>query len=151
MPKQTKWNIKIIVGTLIIFLAITLNFINPFHLLPSPHSLYPNVILPETLTGIWRPVYTRDNQEPNIHHIHFPHAASSRGCDEKTTGMQVNLVQKDHVLDITMLGSKEYRDFSPPDFTCYYSYRPVPKNIACLLYTSPSPRDRTRSRMPSSA
>ena len=25
------------------------------------------------------------------------------------------------------------------------------KNLACLLYTSPSPRDRTRSRMPSSA
>ena len=25
------------------------------------------------------------------------------------------------------------------------------KNISCLLYTSPSPRDRTRSRMPSSA
>ena len=24
-------------------------------------------------------------------------------------------------------------------------------NNACLLYTSPSPRDRTRSRMPSSA
>ena len=24
-------------------------------------------------------------------------------------------------------------------------------NIPCLLYTSPSPRDRTRSRMPSSA
>ena len=27
----------------------------------------------------------------------------------------------------------------------------VAKGIACLLYTSPSPRDRTRSRMPSSA
>ena len=26
-----------------------------------------------------------------------------------------------------------------------------PKDYACLLYTSPSPRDRTRSRMPSSA
>ena len=25
------------------------------------------------------------------------------------------------------------------------------RNTACLLYTSPSPRDRTRSRMPSSA
>ena len=25
------------------------------------------------------------------------------------------------------------------------------ENYACLLYTSPSPRDRTRSRMPSSA
>ena len=40
----------------------------------------------------------------------------------------------------------------------FWSYRPAwaaaaqpvpPKN--CLLYTSPSPRDRTRSRMPSSA
>ena len=26
-----------------------------------------------------------------------------------------------------------------------------PQGNACLLYTSPSPRDRTRSRMPSSA
>ena len=26
-----------------------------------------------------------------------------------------------------------------------------PQHIGCLLYTSPSPRDRTRSRMPSSA
>ena len=27
----------------------------------------------------------------------------------------------------------------------------IPREIRCLLYTSPSPRDRTRSRMPSSA
>ena len=27
----------------------------------------------------------------------------------------------------------------------------IPINSVCLLYTSPSPRDRTRSRMPSSA
>ena len=27
----------------------------------------------------------------------------------------------------------------------------LPVNPTCLLYTSPSPRDRTRSRMPSSA
>ena len=27
----------------------------------------------------------------------------------------------------------------------------IAKDAACLLYTSPSPRDRTRSRMPSSA
>ena len=26
-----------------------------------------------------------------------------------------------------------------------------PESLTCLLYTSPSPRDRTRSRMPSSA
>ena len=29
--------------------------------------------------------------------------------------------------------------------------RPGVKYLICLLYTSPSPRDRTRSRMPSSA
>ena len=28
---------------------------------------------------------------------------------------------------------------------------PAPSYYGCLLYTSPSPRDRTRSRMPSSA
>ena len=33
----------------------------------------------------------------------------------------------------------------PNDRVCYITY------IGCLLYTSPSPRDRTRSRMPSSA
>ena len=27
----------------------------------------------------------------------------------------------------------------------------IPEAMGCLLYTSPSPRDRTRSRMPSSA
>ena len=27
----------------------------------------------------------------------------------------------------------------------------IAKGMSCLLYTSPSPRDRTRSRMPSSA
>ena len=30
-------------------------------------------------------------------------------------------------------------------------FQAVDKYIFCLLYTSPSPRDRTRSRMPSSA
>ena len=35
------------------------------------------------------------------------------------------------------------------DEICEMSFASCPKN--CLLYTSPSPRDRTRSRMPSSA
>ena len=39
----------------------------------------------------------------------------------------------------------------------YYFAKPLAEDavdlelLACLLYTSPSPRDRTRSRMPSSA
>ena len=32
-----------------------------------------------------------------------------------------------------------------------YEYGPNTSSRVCLLYTSPSPRDRTRSRMPSSA
>ena len=33
----------------------------------------------------------------------------------------------------------------------FYGNKSSEKNNPCLLYTSPSPRDRTRSRMPSSA
>mgnify|MGYP003376671927 CR=1 FL=1 len=33
----------------------------------------------------------------------------------------------------------------------YTPYNPTDQVYICLLYTSPSPRDRTRSRMPSSA
>ena len=33
----------------------------------------------------------------------------------------------------------------------YFGDVEMPKYWDCLLYTSPSPRDRTRSRMPSSA
>ena len=44
------------------------------------------------------------------------------------------------------------RGFSAPDV---YHVTNTPREIErfedCLLYTSPSPRDRTRSRMPSSA
>ena len=36
-------------------------------------------------------------------------------------------------------------------YTYWKRTAPPPGMITCLLYTSPSPRDRTRSRMPSSA
>ena len=35
--------------------------------------------------------------------------------------------------------------------SCELGIKYVNQSISCLLYTSPSPRDRTRSRMPSSA
>ena len=39
-----------------------------------------------------------------------------------------------------------------PDLPGYgFSSKPKDETYSCLLYTSPSPRDRTRSRMPSSA
>ena len=36
-------------------------------------------------------------------------------------------------------------------FGIVFSVKELPEYYTCLLYTSPSPRDRTRSRMPSSA
>ena len=53
------------------------------------------------------------------------------------------------------LDEKEYAkiitvdEFSTPKNDSIFSIATY--NIGCLLYTSPSPRDRTRSRMPSSA
>ena len=54
-----------------------------------------------------------------------------------------------------ILSEEEYNDMIE---TLYLSSFPATKekiieglNTSCLLYTSPSPRDRTRSRMPSSA
>ena len=40
---------------------------------------------------------------------------------------------------------------SHADFVAKGWFVPSDGSVACLLYTSPSPRDRTRSRMPSSA
>ena len=65
-------------------------------------------------------------------------------------------MEEDEIALLTPLGIEVY------DSSNERQYRnPVPlkvseqimdkKNFNCLLYTSPSPRDRTRSRMPSSA
>ena len=42
-------------------------------------------------------------------------------------------------------GAQNAKYITPPNFQEFHAM------WACLLYTSPSPRDRTRSRMPSSA
>ena len=41
--------------------------------------------------------------------------------------------------------------FPEVDFHYYHDTSFMKPDVVCLLYTSPSPRDRTRSRMPSSA
>ena len=48
-------------------------------------------------------------------------------------------------------GAFSGKDPSKVDRSAAYAARYVAKNIVCLLYTSPSPRDLYRSRMPSSA
>ena len=50
-------------------------------------------------------------------------------------------------------GAKDFLQFSYNNPLTYSEVNTFANQIAnsCLLYTSPSPRDRTRSRMPSSA
>ena len=43
------------------------------------------------------------------------------------------------------------KNFEVKNFTKQIAFNAIPHIDSCLLYTSPSPRDRTRSRMPSSA
>ena len=59
------------------------------------------------------------------------------------------------IRDSTYSGDTDTADFeryqSSGDAYDKLGYSPYRDNESCLLYTSPSPRDRTRSRMPSSA
>ena len=48
---------------------------------------------------------------------------------------------------LLLVGGQLIFVFGSPYFTVF----PTNDNTLCLLYTSPSPRDRTRSRIPSSA
>ena len=64
------------------------------------------------------------------------------------------------ILGLVVIGLLAYLSFDSQDLSDIDGYvenslaiAPAGPNLAnlCLLYTSPSPRDRTRSRMPSSA
>ena len=71
----------------------------------------------------------------------YSHIAWLRTIKEKIEyrGMKDIEVRFPLIEDITMEVSKKYGMIQPGE------------SNTCLLYTSPSPRDRTRSRMPSSA
>ena len=51
---------------------------------------------------------------------------------------------------VPITSSKNYLGKIPSEVSLEDGYKAA-ELCACLLYTSPSPRDRTRSRMPSSA
>ena len=59
----------------------------------------------------------------------------------------VSTVNSIHLFDVNVVAE----DFFAALLNEIYGYSLVNLNHTCLLYTSPSPRDRTRSRMPSSA
>ena len=61
----------------------------------------------------------------------------------KTDNEEGNIVASS-IFEIRMSNQLPNKDFA-------ILYRTNAQSRSCLLYTSPSPRDRTRSRMPSSA
>ena len=58
----------------------------------------------------------------------------------------INLAKKEQM-------SEEYLKINPKHRVpvLVIDGEPLTENVSCLLYTSPSPRDRQKSRMPSSA
>ena len=58
-----------------------------------------------------------------------------------------NLLERDPQTDLTQYVRDQYAKYEHPFFVMMVDGR----LITCLLYTSPSPRDRQKSRMPSSA
>ena len=68
-------------------------------------------------------------------------APGNGGTAEIATNLSVGLNDKSGVLDAVLNLGIDLLVIGPED----------PLVNGCLLYTSPSPRDRTRSRMPSSA
>ena len=71
----------------------------------------------------------------------FNQFANKNGADNQIVYSQfINEVKQGHVAKVTIEGRVLHGEMSDGK-----------KFNSCLLYTSPSPRDRTRSRMPSSA
>ena len=82
-------------------------------------------------------------------------------CDDtpygnSTTQLRNISFDKNHPYSWDTIGTEEdIKDATLEKVEMFYNQYYTPNNstlvITCLLYTSPSPRDRTRSRMPSSA
>ena len=53
--------------------------------------------------------------------------------------------------EVLKLQREHYLNEGPPSYEIRIDRLDRVQDMVCLLYTSPSPRDRTRSRMPSSA
>ena len=101
--------------------------------------------------------YPCSNNEINLNMIHklkslYPENVI--GYSGHETGLQISLaavamgskiIERHITLDRTMWGSDQSASIEPRGLET------LVRDISCLLYTSPSPRDQRGSRMPSSA
>ena len=95
--------------------------------------------------------------EVNISTTPFPHAIFRNFYNDRELDLiweELNFYTRPNkLLDVKeymgVVGSTNARAIILDDV--YENHRSISNILTCLLYTSPSPRDRTRSRMPSSA
>ena len=106
--------------------------------------------IPPYKTKVVEPIYFRTKTERaqkikevhyNLFNLHSDWVIVDLMTDSGTGAMS------EHQWAEVMLGDESYAGSES-----YFKLKRAIKDImGCLLYTSPSPRDRTRSRMPSSA
>ena len=83
-------------------------------------------------------------------------ANAAGGRKLKLINKVIYLLEKDHIVDLFKTESEDharkvFKELSNKKFDRLVFAGGDGSVCFCLLYTSPSPRDRTRSRMPSSA
>ena len=110
------------------------------------HAPFTIILLLYLAVGALYAIYTPDWQTPD-EPAHYNYVRQL--ADGRFPIMQPGDYDQEFIMDVVFAGPPfppevslepmSYEDWQPP---LYYF---------CLLYTSPSPRDRTRSRMPSSA
>ena len=110
------------------------------------------------VTKSWGAFQAVKRQSLEVHDGEFLVLLGPSGCGKTTTMRMIAGLEEPTEGEIR-IGSQVVNDLPPKDrdvamvFQNYglYPHMSIAQNIGCLLYTSPSPRDRTRSRMPSSA
>ena len=74
-----------------------------------------------------------------------------RSLEEVRSVMDALVAERGANVGYTARETVRRADFSGPDLVIVLGGDGTLTSIVCLLYTSPSPRDRQKSRMPSSA
>ena len=74
-----------------------------------------------------------------------------QACEFDYSGTQACKSLKEEGYEVVLVNSNPATIMTDPEFADRTYIEPVTPDVVCLLYTSPSPRDLSTSRMPSSA
>ena len=107
----------------------------PTPAVPSP----PKVIKPAWLEN-------HQNDSAYVYSVYKVDKKEASALNELVDKQMRQMIEDDFLNHLKIIA-----DSSDLDFNMYRDAILEKRILSCLLYTSPSPRDRTRSRMPSSA